>query len=555
MLDKFGPPFPAKLTGFGHPFHGLVEGGQLTLPNGAVMPYPQPIRGDTYRIKKPGIGPVTRTPEQQARDTAKGYQWWNEAIISGLDCWQIYGTPTGGWVYCAPSGRNWHVAMTSPSPDSLVSSDTLGDITFEVVEFGKFASATPLSDTVIATLADWQIGSSRFGRVHIEDVAPDGSEAIVSFHSTPNIKVTNYDTVVCCIIEITVAEVGNTLEITASVLEDYAAAQEQATFNIPPQQFYSLYFDDPVYTYCGPSEPTPGEWKEIEYNGGVYAEPHQNGSVQAWVTNGAELSTYSYDRTLTYWYDQSGGRHRVSCEWTIHATRDYPMPTGQTSGLYTRPCGTSTVSGSHTETMNRSMSITTDVTIAIKVDGVAQASFPVASYTHNFSITWEVEKNRSGITSESFSGSIDTSLTVAGLTYDFGPFPFSGTTQFFNPIGPASTDYHSGFLINDPSAEGTSQRMAINTVDGNLTANTDPGRPTIYLYLHRYANHLFEVRSELLGEGKGLVDKIKTSAAVAPDGAHGVSLEYTDRASAWFGSWCPVTGQVERARDEQVCWV
>ena len=98
----------------GNPFHGLVKGGQLTLPNAATMPYPQPVgehwqQGSTSLIKHPNAPGITRSPEQQAEDTAAGLEWWDRAILSSN---QLYGKELQGWIYIDPNGDRWMVTST-----------------------------------------------------------------------------------------------------------------------------------------------------------------------------------------------------------------------------------------------------------------------------------------------------------------------------------------------------------------------------------------------------------------------------------------------------------
>ncbi len=107
---KLGKPTALR----GNPFHGLVKGGQLTLPNAATMPYPQPVgehwqRGSTALIKHPNAPGITRTPEEQAEDAAAGLQWWDRAILSGN---QLYGKELPGWIYIDPNGDRWLVTTT-----------------------------------------------------------------------------------------------------------------------------------------------------------------------------------------------------------------------------------------------------------------------------------------------------------------------------------------------------------------------------------------------------------------------------------------------------------
>ena len=98
---------------WGHPWHGLVKSGTLTLPNGAQMAYPQPDGGDTNLLSVPGVPPVQRSPEAQLEDAAAGRQWWTSATLAGRQS-QLYSKPLGqgAWIYVDPAGVRWLVETT-----------------------------------------------------------------------------------------------------------------------------------------------------------------------------------------------------------------------------------------------------------------------------------------------------------------------------------------------------------------------------------------------------------------------------------------------------------
>jgi hypothetical protein len=108
-------------TQLGLPYHGLVVNGKLTLPNGEVRGYPQPVAlshktvtycikpywlpnpppgrytnfgsivtkyerpylGGTILVKGPKAYTPKRTKREQAEDYKNGYQWLNHAYLSG----------------------------------------------------------------------------------------------------------------------------------------------------------------------------------------------------------------------------------------------------------------------------------------------------------------------------------------------------------------------------------------------------------------------------------------------------------------------------------------
>jgi hypothetical protein len=82
----------------GHPYHGLVQDGQLTLSNNQHISYPGLTNGDTQLIAIPGYPTPVRTVEEQVRDRANGCDWLNYALVTdnhlgGVDLgmgWLLY---------------------------------------------------------------------------------------------------------------------------------------------------------------------------------------------------------------------------------------------------------------------------------------------------------------------------------------------------------------------------------------------------------------------------------------------------------------------------------
>ena len=114
MLSKNLPiAQPARLNGFGHPWHGRVTNVTLTAADGTERAYPQPdgvgdsaryTYGATHllrRVDAPGAGELITKP---------GQQWADYALLAG-ETNQLYATPLGGgsWVYVAPDSSRWRV--------------------------------------------------------------------------------------------------------------------------------------------------------------------------------------------------------------------------------------------------------------------------------------------------------------------------------------------------------------------------------------------------------------------------------------------------------------
>lgn len=86
-LDRSLPEYGA----FGFPCHGLVEGPQLTLPNGSTVSVSPPRNGDNWLLEIPGAPGAVRTPEQALADEARGWSWPNDILCWPFGC--VHGYP------------------------------------------------------------------------------------------------------------------------------------------------------------------------------------------------------------------------------------------------------------------------------------------------------------------------------------------------------------------------------------------------------------------------------------------------------------------------------
>jgi hypothetical protein len=183
-------------TALGTPYHGLVSGGQLTLPNGAVIAYPQPemfgsnfdIAGTSHLVRAPGVPPVVRTPEQAARDTANGHEWRDTATLTGMRG-QLYGQPLNGWIYIDPVGTRWLVEC--PSFLGKAASVTSGSFseTVSLTRFGEFPGVAE-SHSYPTTLAgigqDTPVMSAVYtdnSKARVESISSDGGQAIIMLYA------------------------------------------------------------------------------------------------------------------------------------------------------------------------------------------------------------------------------------------------------------------------------------------------------------------------------------------------------------------------------------
>lgn len=171
---------------WGCPFHGLIEGGELTLPNGEVVEMRQPggmifEQGNTSLIALPNAPGAVRTPEQQVDDVAKGMQWLDKAILAGD---QIHGTGIGEgcWIYQDPAGANWHVStqlqgLSGDTPGCQVTLKRFGVFGGEPESYTYTIDVTGINAAVSYFFLPSGAASARLFSVH-----PSGQAAVFAVY-------------------------------------------------------------------------------------------------------------------------------------------------------------------------------------------------------------------------------------------------------------------------------------------------------------------------------------------------------------------------------------
>jgi hypothetical protein len=173
---------------WGCPWHGLVErlsagAARINLPNGELKAWPvPPLAGaetcDTMLVQVPGVPPVVRTPEEEASDTANGWQWWDRAILYGTNQ-TLHGTPVNGWIYCDPVGRRWKVSKIS---------SISGSYSVKLSLFGEFGRAEEeyTYPVVVADMGQSTPTISNIATIglRLRDTSPDGSKALYVVRGT-----------------------------------------------------------------------------------------------------------------------------------------------------------------------------------------------------------------------------------------------------------------------------------------------------------------------------------------------------------------------------------
>lgn len=101
-----------EILKLGDPWHGLIQGGTMRLPNGATRPAARPglVNGNLYALVPYGVTP---TESADAADVAAGRTWLNYGLLAGFCLYEqsiaVYGA---SWVYIAPDNSTWRVQYT-----------------------------------------------------------------------------------------------------------------------------------------------------------------------------------------------------------------------------------------------------------------------------------------------------------------------------------------------------------------------------------------------------------------------------------------------------------
>lgn len=174
MIDTLTQEFwYSKIGALGNPHHGLLVGGKLLLPetvqivnklgnlylldgkqvfwsstyNRYYLPLTSPTSASSLYIKKPGIAPIVRTPEEQAWDQARGYVWRNDGIIYGGRFYgKSLGSPDKRFLFFGTDGSRWLIDV---SGITITDGNTLGG-SISATRFGEFGTAPEIFTTPVS---------------------------------------------------------------------------------------------------------------------------------------------------------------------------------------------------------------------------------------------------------------------------------------------------------------------------------------------------------------------------------------------------------------------
>lgn len=257
---------------WGCPWHGLVKNGQIHLPTGKSMPWPQQ-GGDTHLIDF-SLPPVT-TPAEHAD---KGMEWLSKAIIGGG---RLHGfaLPPGAWVYRDDNGENWLV-----DHELSWTAASAAAVTFTLRRFGVLGERGEEYSYTVSTPdlsgQDVQLSSLYF---KVRSVHPAGSMCIIGVGSGDETRPP------ALWVELKISGAGSAASFDMQLIR---SASETGGITLPPlpasttagmlsEKFYQLGkmvctrspdYDGPN---CIGSEFCKGEWVE-------YASADDAGSGDIW---------------------------------------------------------------------------------------------------------------------------------------------------------------------------------------------------------------------------------------------------------------------------------
>ena len=186
-MDEFSINFGRHRI-MGCPWHGLVRGSRLTLPNGQHKDnqwLADNVRA-SYRVAVPGVPPVVRDADEVAADTAAGYQWRSDAVVNlrGNDqSLFLYGRLgfNGSALYAPAIGNCWAVKMPYSVTSDAGKTQLVQPATLERFGHVTTASSEPDERPVTVTLSGYDPADAQDTPQALAitwDSLPDGSQVI-----------------------------------------------------------------------------------------------------------------------------------------------------------------------------------------------------------------------------------------------------------------------------------------------------------------------------------------------------------------------------------------
>lgn len=363
-------------TRVGLPYHGLVMGSSLTLPNGQQITYTQPPRGGTYEIRRPGWVAPAPTAPQIAYDTANGFEWRDYALMTGAvrsDSGQMHlgGQPINGWIWFDPQGQPWRVAVLGYGGSNNAARvpsfrfSRFGVMGAESETFDRAAPAFSIAQSIAQTIQHRPVAGGSLQtlaadsaaiRHKLVDVTPDGSRTLwcaFCMHYTTNPQTPFVERPVA-FYEITVSTAG---EVSGAVIKGRAeCVGDLQTLSIPPYacQVSTLEQINPEIIYSGCTESFDWETTTTVTAGAVSYDwylTQPTGSVTAIDALGRgyvdvmgighlapQTVTRSYSAIVAGWYNSGGAAQFAAIEISMERVTDGSHALNVTRSSYVQTC-------------------------------------------------------------------------------------------------------------------------------------------------------------------------------------------------------------------------
>lgn len=172
----------------GCPFHGLVRGARLTLPNGQRKDnqwFATQVRA-SFRVAVPGVSAVIRDADEVAADAAAGYQWRPDAVINLWNVDQrlsLYGRLSfnGVALYARYVGNCWAIKLPFSLDANAGKTQLLQPAVFE--RFGHLTTSMEVDErSVVVALAGYDPANDQDAPHPTPvtwDSLPDGHQVIM----------------------------------------------------------------------------------------------------------------------------------------------------------------------------------------------------------------------------------------------------------------------------------------------------------------------------------------------------------------------------------------
>lgn len=564
---------------WGCPWHGLWRNQVIELPNGGTRPGSNIsglLSGNTFLQRMPWAPGAERSPEEALADAAAGRQWLDYFLVSGgangrrvygqLDFWWRGGGE--GWVYAAPNGTAWAVWYSG-----LVLSATEWSGQLHASQIGAFAPGAVvhshplnLADTgqsvpALNSVTDNGVQLPRAVSDQVVDVLPDGSRAIIGVFHDASHGAGSANGLLVIPRGFYLVELSGTpgVDFSASIGVLYTRAQTLGTLSdsgpLPP-------FVEHMYGGHGAHSPAyvdglaEGESVTFSPRAMVANEEVDTGewsapSEVAAVLPGDDQRTIEVtDQIIAAWFDPvTGDPVPVYADTRLYWRDERSDLTQLSSGSLSGTWNGGAVEGggslitqlSYTETIEKEFRIT------LRAGGVTVTNRINELYQHEYSATWSGSfwtpaSIFDDYASVAHSLDAETSVVTRTLTTP------SGTQEDTVPLTIFSAR-RQDWRYPDPL--GATRQMYLIEPYAFFALSPYGNDSPHEVGVLRYSNNLLATLRRETDAAQ--FDTWIQGTCLTPAGAvpGSITTPKTDR----YGTWHPVTHDIERGRDEAVCWV